>query len=113
MTERMRLGVMRPWGEQTCSFGLTYPECSERATHHVKWLEDGSSSATCQKHLTYIKIHNPPEHEVHTFGSDCCMPGTLWYPATVDAAGFCRFPDSNDHTFVAEEPTLRRENVKF
>lgn len=104
--EPLRLGEGRPWGETTCGFGLERPECDRPATWHVLWLVENWTSNTCDEHLAYIRNRDTSStpYEVHTFGANCGMPGTLWHhPYEDEEEGYCLFPAVDDASLLAEE----------
>lgn len=104
--EPLRLGEERPWGETTCGFGLERPSCDQPATWHVMWLVDNWTSNTCDEHMAYIRSRDTSStpYEVHTFGPNCGMPGTLWHhPYDDEEEGYCLFPAVDDASLLAEE----------
>lgn len=108
----LRLGAERSWGETRCQFGLERPECDQAATHHVMWLEDNHTSATCAEHLDFIRSRAQMPYEVHTHGPDCGMPGSLWHhPYEDEDQGYCLFPAPDDASVVAFESTPMEANA--
>ena len=102
----LRLGDTRTWGETTCGFGLTVPECFEPATRHFMWLTDNSTSPACDEHAAYIHSRDTTAtpFDEHTHGPDCGMPGALWRFAYEDQdEGYCFFPAVDDASLLAEE----------
>lgn len=105
MSEPLRLGESIPSGGTTCGYGLTRSECDQPATHHVLWLADNWTSPTCAEHLAFIRSRDTSErpYEVHTFGGNCGMPGTLWHhPYEDEEEGYCLFPAPDDASLLAE-----------
>jgi hypothetical protein len=97
-------GDDRPWGETTCAYGLTEPECTDAATRHFLWLVDLSISAACDKHAQFIRDNSSIAYEEHTFGGDCGMPGAIWqHPFINDDEGYCAFPAPDDASLLAEK----------
>lgn len=107
MSEPLKLGAERAWGETTCSYGLTEDaECSKPAVWHLMWLESIHTSNTCDEHLAYIDSKPHPEYERHTFAGNCGMPGTLWHhPYEDEPEGYCLFPAVDDLSVLAEVDT--------
>jgi hypothetical protein len=103
--EPLRLGDKRTWGETTCQFGLTVPECHEPATRHFMWLNDKSTSAACDEHAAHIHSRDTSQEpfDEHAHGPDCGMPGALWHhPYEDEADGYCFFPAVDDASLLAE-----------
>ena len=103
----LHLGDARTWGETTCAFGLTLPECDQRATRHFMWLNDNSTSPACDEHAAYIHSRDTTAtpFDEHAHGPDCGMPGAMWRFAYEDEAeGHCFFPAVDDASLLAEEP---------
>lgn len=103
----LRLGDARAWGETTCGYGLTIPECDKPATRHFMWMTDNSTSPACDEHAAYIHSRDTAAtpFDEHTHGPNCGMPGTLWRFAYEDQEeGYCFFPTIDDASLLAEEP---------
>lgn len=103
----LQLGGPRTWGETTCQFGLTRPECDAPATRHFMWLADNSTSASCDVHAAYIHSRDTTAtpFDEHAHGPNCGMPGSMWrFPYEDEAEGYCFFPAPDDASLLAEEP---------
>lgn len=103
----LRLGDLRSWGETTCHFGLTKPECDAPATRHFMWLTDNATSAACDAHAAYIHARDTSAtpFDEHAHGPNCGMPGAHWrFPYTDEDEGYCFFPAPDDASLLAEEP---------
>lgn len=106
--EPLRLGDTRPWGETTCQFGLTAPECDQPATRHFMWLTDNTTSAACDDHAAYIHSRDTSAtpFDEHTHAPTCGMPGTLWrFPYEDQAEGYCFVPGPDDASTLVELAT--------
>lgn len=104
--DAIRLGDERPWGETICGYGLDRPECDQPAAWHVLWLKDNWTSTTCDEHLAFIRSRDTSDtpYEIHSFGPNCGMPGTLWHhPYEDEEEGYCLFPAVDDASLLAEE----------
>ena len=105
----LKLGDPRTWGETTCGFGLTLPQCHQPATRHFMWLTDKHTSAACDEHAAYIHSRDTSAtpFDEHAHGPDCGMPGSMWrFPYEDQDEGYCYFPTVDDASLVAEEPAL-------
>ncbi len=107
--EPLKIGDQRTWGETTCQFGLTLPQCHEPATRHFMWLMDNSTSGACDEHAAYIHAKDTTQtpYDEHTHGPECGMPGAMWrFPYEDQDEGYCFFPAVDDASLLAEEPVL-------
>jgi hypothetical protein len=110
MTEKrepLQLGTKLAWGETTCGFGLTEPECDKPATRHFMWLIDRSTSPACDEHaaLVHARDTTATPFDEHAHGSDCGMPGSHWrFPYEDEDEGYCFFPAVDDASLLMEKP---------
>ncbi len=97
-------GDPRPWGETTCGYGKTVPQCDAPATRHFAWLDTMVIAGACDEHATFLRETSLVEMEEHTFGGDCGMPGALWHhPYEDEPEGYCVFPAPDDAALLVEE----------
>lgn len=97
MSEPLKFGAMSRAGETTCGFGVDRRDCDKPAVWHLLWLDSNHTSMTCAEHLDYINSRSHPDYDIHTFGSDCGMPGAMWHmPYEDEDEGYCFFPANDD-----------------